>query len=93
MAIWLITHPLQALQNLFVDFMSNADRSILKREFYICALCSGMFFALLKPNYLLMIIPPLFLKMYAQVPEAFWGINCQHRDLYGSMHSQCCGIG
>lgn len=78
MAIWLITHPLQALQNLFVDFMPNADRSILKREFYICALCSGLFFALLKPNYLLMIIPPLFLKMYAQAPEAFWGINCHY---------------
>ncbi len=78
MSLWMITHPIQVIQNLFIDFMPDSDRAILKKEFYICALFSGLLFALLKPNYLLMIIPPLFLKMFAQAPEAFWGINCHY---------------
>lgn len=78
MAIWLVTHPFQAFQNLFTDLITDSNRAILKKEFYICALCSGLFFTFFKPNYLLMIFPPLCLKMFAQDPEAFWGVNCHY---------------
>ena len=75
MLIWGVTHPLQAIQNLFIDFIPGSDRSVLKREFYICALFSGLFLTLFKPNYLLMLVSPICLKMFARDPEAFWGVN------------------
>jgi hypothetical protein len=78
MAIWLVTHPFQAFQNLFTDLITDSNRAILKKEFYICALCSGMFLTLFKPNYLLMLISPICLKMFSQAPEAFWGVNCHY---------------
>lgn len=78
MAIWLVTHPFQAFQNLFTDLITDSNRAILKKEFYVCALCSGLFLTFFKPNYLLMIVSPLLLKMYSQHPEAFWGINCHY---------------
>ena len=78
MAFWMCTHPLQVVQDLFTDFIPNSDCAILKKEFFVCALFSGLFFALLKPNYVLMIIPPLFLKMFSQAPDSFWGVNCHY---------------
>ena len=71
-ALWLASHPLRALQCLFVDFTGGATG--VKAEFYICLLLSGGLFCLAKPNYLLMLLPALFVKMLARDPFAFWGI-------------------
>lgn len=78
MALWILSHPWQSFVNLFTDFTAGGGFSVIKTEFYICALLSGLFFTFFKPNYLLMIIPPLCLKMYSLFSDAFWGINCHY---------------
>ena len=72
MALWMLTHPWQALKAVFSDFLGNAPG--LKAEFFICLLLSGGLLCLFKPNWLLMIVPPLLMKMLASDPGAFWGI-------------------
>lgn len=74
-AQWLLTHPLDALRSFFTDFTSAADSGQLKVEFFLCALASGMLFCLLKPNYLLMIVPPLAMKMLSADTGGFWGVT------------------
>lgn len=78
MVLWILSHPYQSFINLFTDFTVGGDFSVIKTEFYICALLSGLFLTFFKPNYLLMIIPPLCLKMYSLFSDAFWGINCHY---------------
>lgn len=78
MAKWMIGHPGKVLQNFFTNFTGDADYNGLKLEFAICLLTSGGLLALLKPNYLFMLIPPLGLKMLAKDPNAFWGISYQY---------------
>lgn len=73
-ARWIVTHPLEALRDFFVDFTPDADRGALKTEFFICALASGMLLTFLKPNYLIMLVPPLVMKMLSAYGEGFWGI-------------------
>lgn len=72
---WIVTHPLQAVRDLFVDFTPAADKGYLKTEFLICLMLSGGAFCVLKPNYLLMLIPPMALKMLAADSVSFWGIS------------------
>ena len=74
-ARWLLTHPLEALRDLFVDFTPADDSGCIKTEFYLCALASGLALTLLKPNYLLMLVPPLAMKMLGAAPNEFWGVN------------------
>lgn len=74
-ARWLLTHPLEALRDFFIDFTPDADRGALKVEFFICALASGMLLTFLKPNYLIMLLPPLAMKMFSAYGEGFWGIT------------------
>ncbi len=71
-AIWMLTHPWQAVKAVFTDFMGTAPG--LKAEFFICLLLSGGLLCLFKPNWLLMIVPPVLMKMLASDPGAFWGI-------------------
>jgi uncharacterized membrane protein len=56
----------------FSDFLGNAPG--LKTEFFLSILLSGGLLFLFKPNWLLMIVPPLLMKMLASDPGAFWGI-------------------
>lgn len=74
-AAWIIAHPLEALRAFFTDFTHDADLGGLKTEFFICALASGMLLTFLKPNYLLMLLPPMAMKMLASSGEWFWGIS------------------
>ena len=74
-AQWIVTHPLDAVRAFFTDFTPDADRGALKTEFFICALASGMLLTFLKPNYLLMLLPPLVMKMLSAYGEGFWGIT------------------
>ena len=74
-AAWLVTHPLDAVRNLFVDFTRDADCGHLKREFFVCFLLSGGVCCLLKPKYLIMLLPPLALKMLSADPTNFWGLT------------------
>ena len=74
-ARWLVTHPFEALRDLFINFTHEADCDHLKHEFYVCFLLSGGLCCLLRPHYLIMLLPPLALKMLAATPSNFWGVN------------------
>ena len=72
-AQWIATHPLEALRDVFVDF-THDGKGVLKTEFLVCTLTSGLLLALFKPSYLLMLIPPVAMKMLSNDTESFWGI-------------------
>lgn len=74
MARWLVTHPLEALRNLFVNHTADAAGNGLKAEFYLCLLASGGLLCLLKPNWLLMLVPLVAQKMLSR-DIAFWGVG------------------
>lgn len=74
-AKWLVTHPFETVRDLFVDFTKDADCGYLKREFYICFLLSGGICCLLNPRYLIMLMPPLAMKMLSCDPTNFWGLT------------------
>ena len=73
----LVTHPWETFQMLFTNTNGISKYDGIKEEFYICALASGMLLTLLKPNYLLMLIPLLAQKMLA-VDSNFWGVSFQY---------------
>ena len=73
----LITKPRETLRILFNNTSSFPHYDGIKAEFYICALLSGMVLTLLKPNYLLMLIPLIAQKMLS-TDKLFWGISVQY---------------
>ena len=73
----LVMHPRETLQMLFTNTNGISKYDGIKEEFYICALASGMLLTLLKPNYLLMLIPLIAQKMLS-VDPMFWGISFQY---------------
>ena len=73
----LIMHPFETIQMLFTNTNGISNFDGIKEEFYVCALASGMLLTLLKPNYLIMIVPLLAQKMFAVDPN-FWGISFQY---------------
>ncbi len=75
-AVWMLTHPLQAIAAFFNDFTGSGHGSI-KTEFYICLLISGGWLAVMKPNYLLMLVPMVAMKMLS-LDIGFWGLGFQY---------------
>lgn len=72
-AAWIFAHPLQALSHFFSDFSSDASGHGLKTEFFFCLLLSGGLLCLLKPHWLLMLLPLVAPKMLAD-DTALWGV-------------------
>lgn len=73
----LILNPGETLRILFNNTSTLTRFDGIKGEFYFCALASGMLLTLLKPNYLLMLIPLIAQKMLAS-NAVFWGISFQY---------------
>lgn len=73
----LLAHPIEALRNLFTNTIGLSEYDGIKEEFYLCALASGMLLTVLKPNYLLMLVPLVAQKMLSIDPH-FWGISFQY---------------
>lgn len=73
-ALYVLTHPGEAVTMLFSDFGPENTNSPIKMDFYFCALCSCGLLAFFKPNYLIMVAPPLVLKMFART-SLFWGVG------------------
>lgn len=77
MAKNIVLHPGRTMELLFVNTSYFARYDGVKAEFYYCALASGMLLTLLKPNYLLMLIPLIAQKMLAS-NAVFWGVSFQY---------------
>ena len=73
----LFLDPGSALNLLFTNTSADPRLDGVKAEFYYCALASGMVLTLLKPNYLLMLVPLVAQKMFASDGN-FWGISFQY---------------
>lgn len=73
----LLMQPRETLRLLFVNTSTLHRFDGVKAEFYYCALASGMALTLLKPNYLLMLIPLIAQKMLA-TDGMFWGVSLQY---------------
>ena len=71
------THPWETLQLMFTNTYGTPEFDGVKVEFYLCALTTGLVLTLLKPNYLIMLIPLVVQKMLAVDPR-FWGISFQY---------------
>ena len=72
--LWIIEHPWQTMINIFTNYKHEAKLEYLKLEFFISILLSGGLLALLKPNYLLMVVFPLAIKMLSR-DGGFWGVG------------------
>lgn len=73
----LIMHPGYTFQLLFTNTSGMAKFDGVKEEFYLCILTTGLFLTLLKPNYLIMLVPIVAQKMLA-TDGNFWGIAYQY---------------
>lgn len=73
----LIMHPGYTLQLLFTNTSGMAKFDGVKEEFYLCILTTGLILTLLKPNYLIMLVPIVAQKMLA-TDGNFWGIAYQY---------------
>ncbi len=70
----LLAQPLKTLRLLFENTTHFARYEGVKAEFYYCTLATGLVFTMLKPNYLLMLIPLVGQKMLS-IDPMFWGIS------------------
>ncbi len=77
-ALWVVSHPIEAVRDIFVSFLPDSVDGVLKVEFFICILTSGLLLGLFKPNYLFMLISPLALKMLSRDSVTFWGVSYQY---------------
>ena len=73
----LVAHPMETLRILFTNTSTLPRFDGVKAEFYLCALASGLILTILKPNYLLMLVPLVGQKMLAS-DGAFWGVSLHY---------------
>ena len=73
----LVAHPMETVRILFTNTSTLPQFDGVKAEFYCCALASGLILTLLKPNYLLMLVPLVGQKMLAS-DGAFWGVSLHY---------------
>lgn len=75
--IHILQHPLDTLKYLFINHTNNPKADFVKAELHIFVLLSGLWLLFFKPNYLLMLLPVYFQKMYHD-NYLTWGIDHQY---------------
>ena len=73
----LLSRPGETIRILFTNTLGKPQYDGIKAEFYLCALATGLILTLLKPNYLIMLIPLIAQKMLAS-DRLFWGVSFQY---------------
>ena len=73
----LLSHPGETIKIFFTNTLGKPQYDGIKAEFYLCALATGLMLTLLKPNYLIMLIPLVAQKMLAS-DRLFWGVSFQY---------------
>lgn len=71
--LFLVQHPLQALELLFVNHSGDPKYNSVKLDFYMVYILSGGFLLFYRPLYLIAFVPLILKKMYADAPVR-WGI-------------------
>lgn len=72
--LFVISHPLKAIEFLFINHSDNGYYNGIKTQFYLVYFISGGFVLLLRPHYLIPFIPLIAKKMYDDNPLR-WGID------------------
>jgi uncharacterized membrane protein len=75
--VYLLKHPLESLQVLFTNHTHHPFGDFVKTEFNILVLLSGLPLLLLKPQYLVMLIPVYFQKLFND-NYLLWGSDAQY---------------
>lgn len=75
--IYLLTHPTDAFILFFSNFSGNPSYDMVKPEFFIELILSGILLLFVKPQYLIMLIPIFFQKMFSD-RVGFWSIHGQY---------------
>ncbi len=75
--IHLISHPIELLKVLFINHTNHPNGEFVKVELHILLLVSGLPFILKKPQYLFMLAPIYFQKLFHDNPS-MWGVGGQY---------------
>jgi uncharacterized membrane protein len=73
----LLLNPGETVRLLFTNTTPWPRFDGIKTEFYLCVLFTGLLLILLKPNFLLMIVPLIAQKMLS-IDPTFWGVSSQY---------------
>ena len=73
----LIQHPVESFKILFINHTGSVHGNYVKLELHMLVLLSGLPFLLYKPQYLLMLVPIYFQKMFHD-NYLMWGIGGQY---------------
>jgi uncharacterized membrane protein len=74
---YLLSHPFTAIKLLFINHTSNLAADYVKLELHLFLLASGLYMLFWKPQYLLMLIPIFFQKLFHD-QYIMWGIDAQY---------------
>lgn len=75
--IFLIQHPIESFKVLFVNHTGDIYGDYVKAELHVLLLISGLPILLRKPQYIIMILPVFFQKMFHD-NVAMWGVFGQY---------------
>lgn len=75
--VFLVKHPLASIKTLFINHTNYPAGDYVKAELHILLLISGLPLLMLKPQYILMLIPVYFQKLFND-NYFMWGINGQY---------------
>jgi uncharacterized membrane protein len=75
--IQLISHPLDAITVLFTNHLDYPTGDYIKTELHLLLIISGLPFLLKKPQYLLMLVPIYFQKLFHDNYN-MWGVGYQY---------------
>jgi len=75
--IHLLSHPVESIRVLFTNHTNNPDADFVKAELHVLLVISGLPFLFWRPQYLIMLIPVYFQKLYHD-NYAMWGIGSQY---------------
>jgi uncharacterized membrane protein len=73
----LFMEPQNLIKNLFVNHTTDATGNYVKLEFWLFFLISGGFIMLLRPLWMLMLLPVFFQKLFHDQVQ-MWGVNSQY---------------
>ena len=81
---YVITHPLHMLRMFYQSHIQPDADEIIKQEFLWALLFSGAWIALLRPPFLIMLLPLLMQKLWNK-ETAFWGANNHYQVEFAAL--------